>query len=148
MGTGVQLDGAGTAATTHWAPDPTGTHELRLIREGQWTPMVVTAGVPSSDPTQSGWAWFEWISPTTAPTRTAASEWFAPGTYVFRSMWKNRKPIWYSAVWKDNRPIFLIEDNARRFTAVDSGTSYPAARRSRTRVRPHFSDNGLSPDPP
>jgi hypothetical protein len=62
---------------------------------------------------------------------------------VFRSTWKNQKPIWYSAVWTQNRPIFLIEDNGRRLTAVDSGTSYPAARRSRTRVRSHFSDNGL-----
>lgn len=47
-------------------------------------------------------------------------------------------------MWAQNRPVFLIEDNGRRFTAVDSGTSYPAARRSRTRVRSHFSDNGLS----
>jgi hypothetical protein len=52
-GTGVQLEGAGTAATS-WAPDPTGTHELRLIRRGRWTPMVVTAGLPGSDPALSG----------------------------------------------------------------------------------------------
>lgn len=86
--------------------------------------------------------------PATAPTRTTASEWFAPGTYVVRSKWKKRSlvsiPTWYSAVWKDNRPIYLIEDNGRRFTAVDSGTSYPASRRSRTRVRSHFNDNGIS----
>jgi hypothetical protein len=143
-GTGVQLDGAGTAATRHWAPDPTGTYELRLIREGRWTPMVVTAGLPGSDPALSESASFEWIGPATAPTRTTASDWFAPGIYVFRSTWKNRKPVWYSAVWKDNHPIFLIMDNGRRFTAVDSGTSYPAARRSRTAVGSHFSDNGLT----
>ncbi len=62
-GTGVQLDGAGTAATTYWAPDPTGAHDLRLIRIGRWTPMVVTAGVPGSDPALRGSASFEWIGP-------------------------------------------------------------------------------------
>ena len=71
-----------------------------------------------------------------------------PGNYVFRSGWKKRAlvstPTWYSAVWKDNRPIYLIEDNGQRFTAVDSGTSYPAARTSRMSVRSHFSDNGIS----
>ena len=36
-GTGVQLDGAGTSATSYWAPDPTGAHDLRLISMGQWT---------------------------------------------------------------------------------------------------------------
>jgi hypothetical protein len=38
----------------------------------------------------------------------------------------------------------LIEDNGQRFTAVDSGTSYPAARRSplRIRVRTQFSESG------
>lgn len=143
-GSGVQLDGAGTAATTYWAPDPTGTHELRLIRHGRWTPMVVTAGLPGSHPALSEWASFEWIGPATAPTRSAASEWFAAGTYVFRSTWKNRKPIWYSAVRTDNRPIFLIEDLGWRFKAVDSGISYPAAHRSRTRLGSHFSDNGRS----
>jgi hypothetical protein len=147
-GTGVQLDRAGSAATTHWAPDPTGTHELRLIREGLWTPMVVTAGLPSSDPALSGPAAFDWIVPATAPTQKAASEWFLSGTYVFRSTWKNPfivpKPIWYSTVWKDNRPIFLIEDNGRLFTAFDSWKSYPAAHRSRTRIRSHFRGNGRS----
>ena len=135
-GTGVQLNEAGTAATTYWTPDPTGAHDLRLIVKGRWTPMVVTAGVPGSDPALSGSASFEWIGPATAPTRTTTSEWSAPGSYVFRSQWKKRSlvstPIWYSTVWKDNRPIYLIEDSGRRFTAVDSGTSYPAARRSRT----------------
>jgi hypothetical protein len=110
--------------------------------------MVVTGGLLGSDPALSGWAWFEWMgAAATAPTRTAASEWFAPGSYVFRSTWKNPfivpTPIWYSAVWKDNRPIFLIEDNGRRFTAVEGGTSHPAAHRSLAR-RSRFSDNGLS----
>jgi hypothetical protein len=121
---------------------------LRLIREGLWTPMVVTAGLPSSDPPLSGPAAFEWIVPATAPTRTTTSEWLAPGTYVFRSTWKQSfigpKPTWYSTVWKDNHPIFLIEDNGRLFTAYDSWKSYPAAHRSRTKLRSHFSDNGLS----
>ena len=53
-GTGVQLDGADTAATSYWAPDPTGAHDLRLTRMGEWTPTVVTAGAPGSDPLLTG----------------------------------------------------------------------------------------------
>ena len=66
------------------------------------------------------------------------------GERVFRSTWERPVGVWYSAVWAHGRPIFLIEDNGQRFTAVDSGTSYPAARRSPLRIRTQFSDSGLS----
>jgi hypothetical protein len=177
-GTAVPLSPGRSAAARHradytyWAPDPTGTHQLRLIRAGQWTPCVVTAGVLSLDavssppkphanraakpksgshqsqPTQSlsGWPLFDWSSPAAAPTRSTPSEWLAAGTYVFRSKWptgtfQGSRPVWYSAVWTHSRPIFLIEDNGKRFTAVDSGTSYPAARRSPLRFRTQFSES-------
>ena len=144
-GTGTPADG-----TFSWAPDPTGTHELRLIVDGLWTSVVVTAGLLSSDATLSGPASFDWDGPAAAPTRSTANEWLPAGTYVFRSEWEGRtglggfkEPVWYSPVWTHGRPIFLIEDNGERFTAVDSGTSYPAARRSPRRIRTQFSDGGL-----
>jgi hypothetical protein len=141
-GTGTPADG-----TFSWAPDPTGTHELRLIVDGRWTSIVVTAGLLSSDATLSGPAWFDWDGPAAAPTRSTAIEWLPAGTYVFRSKWEKRtgtqQPVGYSPVWAHTRPIFLIEDYGERFTAVDSGTSYPAARRSPFRIRTQFSDGGL-----
>jgi hypothetical protein len=187
-GTAVPLSPGSSAAARHavddtyWAPDPTGAHQLRLIRAGQWTPDVVTAGVLGSDamsspPTPlesraakpksrshqsepaeslSGWPLFDWTGPATAPTRSTPSEWLPAGTYVFRSKWQTGseswswenpfggpRPVWYSAVWTPSRPIFLIEDNGKRFTAVDSGTGYPAARRSRLRLHTQFGDGGL-----
>jgi hypothetical protein len=141
---------------TCWAPDPTGTHELRLIRNARWTPYVVTAGVLSSDATLSGPASFDWSGPAAAPTRSTASEWLPAGTYVFRSKWQRSpgewsresfqgpRPVWYSAVWTHSRPIFLIEDNGKRLTAVDTGIGYPAARKSPLRLHTQFSDSGLN----
>jgi hypothetical protein len=140
-GTGTPADG-----TFSWAPDPRGTHELRLIVDGLWTSIVVTAGLLSSDAPLNGPASFDWDGPAAAPTRSTANEWLPAGTYVFRSKWEWRtgpqQPVWYSPVWTRNRPIFLIEDIGMRFTAVDSGTSYTAARRSRLRLRTHFSESG------
>jgi hypothetical protein len=136
-----------------WVPDPTGTHELRLTISGGWTSMVVTAGVLRSDTTLSGPASFDWTGPAPAPIRSTPSEWLPAGTYVFRSKWQPTRgfsqwysaarPAWYSAVWTQGRPIFLIEDEGQRFTVVDNGTSYPAARR-RLAPRPHFGDGGFS----
>jgi hypothetical protein len=73
----------------------------------------------------------------------------AAGTYVFRSKWQTGtfqglRPVWISAVWTQGRPIFLIEDNGKRFTVVDSGTIYPAARKSPLRLHTQFSDGGLN----
>jgi DivIVA domain-containing protein len=87
-GTGAQLDGAGGAAAS-WAPDPTGRHELRLIRTGQWTPIVVDRGMPRSDNSLSGPAAFDWDAARVTPTATRAHrEWFTRGSYVFRSRWE------------------------------------------------------------
>jgi hypothetical protein len=118
-GTGTPADG-----TFSWAPDPTGTHELRLIVDGLWTSIVVTAGLLGSDATLSGPASFDWNGPpprhpidgeraVACGTTCSARNGRANGT----------QPVWYSPVWAHTRPIFLIEDNGQRFTAVDSGTS-------------------------
>ena len=142
-GTGTPADG-----TFSWAPDPTGTHDLRLIVDGRWTSVVVTDGLLSSDATLSGPAWFDWTGPAAAPTRSTANEWLPAGTYVFRSKWEkpmgilSEQPVWYSPVWTEGRPRFLIEDNGMRFTAVDSGTSYPATRRTPRRIRTQFRESG------
>jgi hypothetical protein len=71
-GLGVNLDGA-ARLISGWAPDPTGRHEIRFIKNAQWTALVMSAGLAASDGSVTGPARFDWDGPNTAPATSRES---------------------------------------------------------------------------
>lgn len=47
---GAPLPMGAQQGTDGWQPDPTGRHQLRWVRSGQWTSQVQDGGVTSDDP--------------------------------------------------------------------------------------------------
>jgi hypothetical protein len=127
-GSGASLRGA-ISSLSGWVPDPTGRHELRFIRNRQWTALVMNGGSPASDDSITGPAEFDWAGPDVAPAKPGANpEWLPTGAYVFRSRWRRdslrARPVWYSAVWAFGRTAFVIDSDSHAFTQVDTGTKY------------------------
>lgn len=116
------------ASTSGWVPDPTGRHEIRFVKNGQWTSLVMTSGVGGSDDTLAGSSDFRWCPNTHPVTRAGNTEWLAAGRYIFRSqsstMRRKAPSTRCSPVWTSGRIAFLVDSNSQTFTRVDTKLTY------------------------